>query len=252
MQGLRRFFVEEIIDQNGLCSIKGTEAKHIAKVLRMRPGDHFVLMDNNGRRFQAVIDSVNPREVIAKLEKSLPNPPTSPIEIILCQALLKSAAMDYIIQKASELGVESILPFSSIRSVSRPEAERVENRVRHWREIARSSAKQSGRHIPAKIASIFDFEELMETWKGIDACKVIFWEDEGSKDLKGILRSVKTIKKFVGVVGPEGGFEKDEVKSAMDAGFITVSLGNRILRSETAAVAFAAIVQYELGDLVLL
>jgi len=246
---LRRFFVEEIIDQNGLCCIKGAEARHIAKVLRMRPGNHFVLMDNKGKRFQAVIDSANSREVIAKLEKPLPNLPPSPVEIDLCLALLKSAAIDYAVQKASELGADCILPFSSSRSVSRIEPDRLNSRMRHWREIARGSAKQSGRNIPAEIAVVTHFEKLMEKWKGIDACKVIFWEDEGSKDLKTILRSVRKIKRFVGIVGPEGGFEKDEVNAARDAGFIPVSLGNRILRSETAAIAFVAIVQYELGDL---
>jgi 16S rRNA (uracil1498-N3)-methyltransferase len=147
------------------------------------------------------------------------------------------------------LGVDRIIPFSSERTVVRLKKERLPGRMKHWREIARSSAKQSDRAVPAQIEGLVPFNELVATWKEEDALKVVLWEEEGSKDLKGFLRKSSNQKKFIGMVGPEGGFSRQEVEAAKDAGFVPASLGHRILRSETAAITVVAVVQYEWGDL---
>jgi len=246
---MRRFFVDEIDAKQTSFSITGPEAKHISKVLRMGPGDRFILMDGKGARFLALIESAGPYEVRVILEKPLPEPPPSPVEIILCQALLKFRKMDYSIQKTSELGVDCIMPFSSERTVVRLKKDRLPGRIKHWREIAQSSAKQSDRAVPAGIEGLLPFNELVVKWKGEDALKVVLWEEEGSKDLKGLLRESSMQKRFIGMVGPEGGFSREEVEAAKDAGFVPASLGNRILRSETAAITVVAVVQYEWGDL---
>ena len=249
---MRRFFVEHLKPGDEFCSIKGPEARHISKVLRMRQGDRLVLMDSKGARFLALIESVNFREVLVRIETSLPKPVPSPVKIVLCQALLKSRAMDYVIQKASELGVDSILPFTSQRSVIRIEKDRLDNRMRHWREIAQASAKQSDRDRPADIDPVVTFSEVMEKWKKTDALKIILWENESTRDLKTLLRAASPVIQFAGMVGPEGGFGREEVEAAGDAGFISVSMGNRVLRAETAAMTLVGIVQYEWGDLGLL
>ncbi|MDY7035519.1 MAG: RsmE family RNA methyltransferase, partial [Thermodesulfobacteriota bacterium] len=114
---MRRFFIEEIKPGDRSFIIAGPEARHIIKVLRMGRGDRVMLMDGKGSRFQAIIESVEGHEVLVTLEKSLPMPPPSPVEITLCQALLKSRPMDYMVQKTSELGVDRIIPFSSERTV---------------------------------------------------------------------------------------------------------------------------------------
>ena len=246
---MRRFFVEEIIVNERTCSITGPEAKHISKVLRMGTGDRLILSDRKGARFLALILSVGPREVLVTLEKSIPKPSPSPIEITLCQAMIKSRQMDYVIQKTSELGVDRIFPFSSKRTVVRLSKDRLTNKIRHWHEIAQNSTKQSDRDTPAEIGSMVTFEKLMERCKGENALKVILWEEEKAKDLKSLLSGSSPLSKFVGVVGPEGGFIQQEVEVARDAGFISVSLGSRILRSETAAITMVAIAQYECGDL---
>jgi len=246
---MRRFFVEKIDAKQASFSIAGPEAKHILKVLRMGPGDRFILMDGKGARFLALIESAGPHEVSVCLEKPLPEPPPSPVEIILCQSLLKSRKMDYLIQKTSELGVDSIMPFSSERTVVRLKKDRLPGRMKHWREIARSSAKQSDRAVPARIESLFPLNELVAKWKEEDALKVVLWEEEGSQDLKGLLRETSIQKKFIGMVGPEGGFSRQEIEAAKDADFVSASLGHRILRSETAAITVVAAVQYEWGDL---
>lgn len=259
---MRRFFVEEIEAKDGLCTIRGSEAKHMTRVLRMGRGDRFILMDGKGARFRAIIESAGRREVLVTLERPLPQPPPSPIEITLCQALLKSRAMDYVIEKTSELGLHRILPFSSERTVVKFNKERFANKKQRWREIAHSAAKQSDRKTPVEIGPPSSFEDLVGKCGGENALKVILWEEEGATDLKGLLRASPPftpsqthplegvgMKKFIGIVGPEGGFAQEEVRAAGEAGFVSVSLGQRVLRAETAAITLVAIVQYEWGDL---
>ncbi|MFO7602130.1 MAG: 16S rRNA (uracil(1498)-N(3))-methyltransferase [Candidatus Desulfacyla sp.] len=246
---MRRFFVEAPIEPDQPCVITGSEAHHILKVLRMGPGDRLALMDGRGARFQAVIRSATRKEVTVTLEDPLPFPPPSPVEISLCQALLKSGPMDYLIQKTSELGVDALFPFFSQRTIVRLEEGRFANRLRHWSGIGRSAAKQSGRKAPARIAAPSSLEELTAKWKTEKGLKAMLWEGEGKRDLKGLLRGAHQTEKFIGIIGPEGGFAEEEVEMAEDAGFVPVSLGNRILRAETAAITLVAIVQYEWGDL---
>jgi len=115
---LRRFFVEASIEPDRPCIITGSEAHHILKVLRMGPGDRLALMDGRGAHFQAVIRSATRKEVTVIPEEPLPSSPPSPVEISLCQALLKPGPMDYLIQKTSELGVDAVFPFFSQRTVT--------------------------------------------------------------------------------------------------------------------------------------
>jgi 16S rRNA (uracil1498-N3)-methyltransferase len=262
---VRHFFVEEIVAKDGLCTIRGSEARHMTRVLRMGRGDRFILMDGKGTRFQAIIESAGRREVLVTLEKPLPQPLPSPVEITLGQALLKYRAMDYVIEKTSELGVHRILPFSSERTVVRLNKERFDNKKQHWREIAHSAAKQSDRKLPVEIGPLSSFEALIGSSRAEDGLKVILWEEEMATDLKGVLRESppftptlpspsrgrvwEGVKKFLGIVGPEGGFSEKEVRAAEEAGFVSVSLGQRVLRAETAAITLVAIVQYEWGDL---
>jgi len=231
------------------CSITGSEARHISRVLRMAPGDRFILMDGRGARYQVLIDTVGAREVLVLLEKTLPPPPPSPVKIILCQALLKSRPMDYIVQKTSELGVDCIVPFASKRTVVRLEGDRMRNKIRHWREIARGAAKQSGRETPAKIESPLPFHELAARWKKESGLKVILWEGERKRDLKELLAPPPPLQRVVALIGPGGGFVHEEIEEAQKAGFVPVSLGSRVLRSETAAITLVALIQYEHGDL---
>ena len=251
--------------KDGLCTIRGSEAKHMTRVLRMGRGDRFILMDGKGARFQAIIESAGPREVLVTLEKPLPQPPPSPVEITLCQALLKSRAMDYVIEKTSELVLHRILPFSSERTVVRLNKEKFVNKKLRWHEIAHSAAKQSDRNEPLVIGALSSFKELVGKCRAENALKVILWEEEGATDLKGVLRRPPPcipsqtlplegegrvgVKEFIGIVGPEGGFSREEVQAAEEAGFVSVSLGQRVLRAETAAITMLAIVQYEWGDL---
>jgi 16S rRNA (uracil1498-N3)-methyltransferase len=157
--------------------------------------------------------------------------------------------MDYVIEKTSELGVNRVLPFSSERTVVRLNKERFANKKQRWHEIAHSAAKQSDRKTPVEIGPLSSFEELVAKCRGENALKILLWEEEGATDLKGLLKASPPVKRFIGIVGPEGGFSQEEVRAAGEAGFVSVSLGQRVLRAETAAIAMVAIAQYEWGDL---
>lgn len=247
---MRRFFVEQIErTTDGLCIVSGTEARHILKVLRMTKGDEFILMDRSGDRYETVIESVDRSAVLVKLLKPMPGPALPDLEITLCQALLKSGPMDYLIEKTSELGVAQIKPFASERTVVKIAGEGESNKLRRWREIAVSAAKQSDRISPAEISQPVSFTDIVGQLQDADCLKVILWEREESRDLKEVLRSFEPGPRVAGMVGPEGGFSIGEVTMAKEAGFIPVSLGKRILRAETAAITLTALVQYEWGDL---
>jgi 16S rRNA (uracil1498-N3)-methyltransferase len=246
---LRRFFVREIVEKNGSCLITGSEARHIAKSLRMGRGDRIILLDGQGARYQSVIESVRPQGVRVKIENPLPSPSPSPLRITLCQALLKTRAMDLVIEKTSELGVHSIHPFVSERTVVKLGAQKAEDRVRRWQEISHSATTQSDRRAPAKIGPLLSFTDLIKKYKKESAFKVIFWEDEEGNDLKGLLEKSSSMTEAIGIVGPEGGFTREEILTAKESGFTSVSLGQRILKAETAAMTITAIIQYEWGDL---
>ncbi len=246
---MRHFFVEEISPAENTAVVTGAEARHILRVLRLGRGSRLVLMDRTGARFQAVIVGTDRKQVTVRIERSLPPPPPSPVRIVLCPSLLKSRPMDYLIQKTSELGVETLMPFISAHTVARLPPERTADRLRHWREIASNATKQSGRARMLDIKRPVILSELLETLRQDAALKVVFWEEEGSRDLKRLLAESPQKHTFVGLVGPEGGFTAKEVEAAKEAGLSSASLGYRILRSETAAMAVAAIVQYEWGDL---
>lgn len=246
---MRRFFFETIREDQGKVFITGQEARHISKVLRMHQGDRLVLMDALGRRFQAIIENATTHKVVAKIESELPSPPKSPVRITICQSLLKSGNMDLIIQKTSELGVDRICPFISARTIAAPDEKKGSHRMEHWQKIARSSTGQAGRVVPAEIDRFRTFDALINRLKHEEACKIILWEEETSRGLKGLLTSLRHVNNFIGIIGPEGGFEEKEIEAAKKAGFVPVTLGQRILRSETASIALTAIVQYECGDL---
>ena len=247
---LRRFLVEGLEIENDFCVIKGREAHHMSRVLRMRERDAVILLDGKGGRFLAEIQSVSGDAVGMKIKEAMdPATAVPAVEIALCQAVIKSSPMDYLIQKTSELGVARILPFFSSRSVVHLGVERCKKKRQRWKEIAHSAAKQCNRDIPAEIGSPVSFEEQLNLAGNTPGPKVILWEKENAQDLKALLKDQGPPRRFTGMVGPEGGFTAEEITRARHAGFVPVSMGGRILRAETAAMVLVTLVQYEWGDL---
>jgi 16S rRNA (uracil1498-N3)-methyltransferase len=168
------------------------------------------------------------------------------LEIILLQALPEKERMEMIIQKATELGVSAILPFESERSISLKEREAKQKKAHRWQDIAVKAVQQSRRAGVPYVGECRPFRQALEDCRE-DGLKILLWEKEG-RNLKSVLRQHLT-QKIYAMVGPEGGFTEAEVKLAKDKGLIPVKLGQRILRTETAAITLVGILQYELGDL---
>ena len=246
---MRRFFVDTIITTTGVVSITGKEARHISSVLRMKNGDTLVIMDGKGNLFEATVEMSHRKEVKVRINKSISPPPPSPIEINLGVALIKSHPMDYLIQKTTELGVSTITPFFSERTVRKSRQGHLIRKMDRWTEIMRSACKQCGRPTLPVLSPPLPFQELTKNAPGQNTLKLLLWENEDKTGLKEVLRSLSPVPRVLALVGPEGGFTENEINLAREAGFQTISLGNRILRTETAAVSLISIIQYEWGDL---
>jgi 16S rRNA (uracil1498-N3)-methyltransferase len=246
---VRRFFAENIPGEGGLISLTGKEANHIRNVLRMKQGDTLTVTDGKGHLFKAMIEESHRKGVRAKIIKALPAPAPSPINIHLVQALIKSRPMDILIQKTTELGVGSITPFISERTAVKMRDEQLSRKMVHWEEIMKAACKQSGNSNLPALNPPLKFEALIGNDHPQGTLKLLLWEREKEADLKAILRTRGQLPHIMVVVGPEGGFTLREIRLARDAGFHIVSLGSRILRSETASITLISIIQYEWGDL---
>jgi 16S rRNA (uracil1498-N3)-methyltransferase len=245
---MARFFVskKDIADKHGV--ITGVELDHARKVLRLRPGDHVTLFDDTGWEHEAVVQSYSADRGNFEILRSYRPNRESSLAITLAVALTKGEKMDLIIEKATELGAHSIIPFISSYAVPRLDASKIEKRKERWQRVALSAAKQCGRtHVP-EIFPLTDFETLIRQTEPLPL-KLLFWEKESEHGLKQVRETHPSVGSVLIVVGPEGGFSPGEVKLAIDRAFKSIGLGNRILRAETAAVTALSLVQFLWGDL---
>ncbi len=247
---MNRFFIEpeDINEEEGTAVIRGEPVKHIGRVLRMGKGDSLVLADGRGFSCLGSIAKVDNDAVQVDIIKKLSRNAEPSIQVILAQALAKGEKMDLVVQKSTELGVQEIIPFICRRSVVKVSPENAQRKVQRWQKIAKGAAEQSHRDRIPSIHKIISIEKVFEKIKNTGPI-FFLWEQEKNQGFKEILRKQKNEDKITLLVGPEGGFTEAEAELAKSWGAIPVSLGLRILRSETAAVAAAAIVLYELGDL---
>jgi 16S rRNA (uracil1498-N3)-methyltransferase len=211
-----------------------------------RVGSLITLTDFEGNDFRGRILRLSEKEASILPVEVFQLPVESSLEVILLQALPEKERMELIIQKATELGISTIIPFKSQRSISLEERETKQKKAHRWQEIAIKAVQQSRRARVPKVESYRSFQEALDFCEE-DGLKIILWEKKG-EGLRKILRE-NPIQKVYVMIGPEGGFNKEEVASAKDKGFIPVKLGQRILRTETAAIILVGILQYELGDL---
>jgi 16S rRNA (uracil1498-N3)-methyltransferase len=244
---MARFYVPQPRIEKGMLKVEGEEVKHIRKVLRLRAGDEIAVFDGLGKEFEGMIVEEGLSSVVIRIQNVYSSKGDSPLEVTLAQSLLKGEKMDYLIQKATELGIQEIIPFLSSRSVPLLEKSGRLKRHHRWERIAVEASKQCGRSVVPKIESLQDYSEILRRTSP-NTLLLILWEREGTR-LKEILERSEERKKIFFVIGPEGGFSQEEVEEAKRAGFIPVTLGRRILRAETASLCFLSILQYEQGDI---
>ena len=245
---MRYFFIEKSEREDSILSITGPDARHIKTVLRMKPGDKIGLFDGKGFDYEAKIIDLSPGRVRVSLIRRFPSTTESPLKIILAQAFLKEKKMDGLVRQLSELGIVKWIPFIAERSVPRPDKKQLLARTKRWEKIARAALKQCRRGRIMEIGETVSFEEMLDLGQFCDL-KVAFWEDELRPVHANLLVSGEEIDTVFSLIGPEGGFTEKEIEKAGNRGFITVGLGPRILRAETATIAACVLLQYLFGDM---
>jgi 16S rRNA (uracil1498-N3)-methyltransferase len=211
-----------------------------------RVGSILTVTDSGGKDFRGRVLSISDKKASLRIFEVFRSSTESPVETVLLQALPEKERMELIIQNATELGASTIVPFKSKRSISLEERDAKQKKSHRWQEIANKAVRQSRRGKVPRVETYRSFEEALELCSG-EGLKLLLWEKDGDP-LKKILRP-HLPKKIYAMVGPEGGFTEGEVKLARERGFIPIKLGQRILRTETAAITLIGILQYELGDL---
>jgi len=240
-----RFFVEKEQISDSFIDITGDDVKHIKRVLRLREGEEIEVCDGSGEDFVCKIESLSDDVVRAAIVKRFPNVAEPPVKLCVYQGMPKNDKMDYIVQKCVELGVCRIVPVITKRAVSIPRD--AEKKTARWQKIANEAAKQCGRGTLPAVEKILDFKTAIKEMSESDSLSLMPYECEKEGSLSKLLRA--TEKKSINVfIGPEGGFDESEVEKAREAGIETVTLGPRILRTETAPLAVCSAIMYELGD----
>lgn len=245
---MARFFLpkERIQDQRG--TIVGEELAHLRRVLRLGPGDQLTVFDDTGWEHEAVIRSFSADRGDVDIVRSYRPERESSLQITLALGLTKGEKTDFVIEKATELGVQTLVPFTSSYTVPKLNDRKIKTRTERWQRIALSAAKQSGRTLVPKVLTLCEFRDLVKQ-PGTDALKLLCWEREGQMTLKQVYDTQRNVRAILLVIGPEGGFSSGEADKAQQAGFKSVQLGRRILRSETAALAALSVVQFLWGDM---
>lgn len=245
---MRHFYINHKDIRDGSVTISGDEARHIARVIRLKRDDAVTLFDDDGTTYSGVIIEIRKGEVKINITGNEQIKDFLPHEIILAQAITKADKMDFIVQKSTELGITCIIPFFSLRSIPKWDSKKAEQKRDHWQKIAIASVKQSGiRKVPV-IKSAVQFRDMItEDLEGF--LKLILWEQESELLLRHKVPYLKTCRHVIFVVGPEGGFTEDEILLAKEHGFFAAGLGKSILRVETVSIAVLTILGYELGSL---
>ena len=241
---LHRFFVEPCQVTDGTIIINGDDVKHISKVLRLHEKDNITVCDCEGFDYACEIQSISSDEVVATIIEKTPSGAEPPVNVTIYQGMPKSDKMDYIVQKCVELGAVSIVPVITKRTIAIPKDE--SKKIARWQKIAAEAANQSGRGIIPTVESVISFKDMIENLSD-DELNILPYESEKDLSLKNILDN--TDRKNINIIiGPEGGFDDSEIILAKEKNINIVTLGPRILRTETAPLAALAAVMYQLGD----
>ena len=237
-----RAFVDQPLAVGATVALPEHAATHLVRVLRLREGDACVLFNGDGHDYAATLDAVGKREVRVRIDAATAVANESPLRITLLQGIARGEKMDWILQKATELGVAAFAPVSSERSEVRLDADRADKRVAHWRSVVRSACEQSGR---ATVPGVGAPTTLADALEGLPS-GARFLLDPFAEFAIGALALQEAA--CVLAIGPEGGWSPRDREQLRDAGFTGLRLGPRILRTETAGLAAIAALQAGFGD----
>ena len=243
----RRILVAARLAAGTVATLTGSERHYLATVLRLKPGTELILADGAGREYLGSIDRVDSDGVEIAIGDELPAHRLDGPVITIYQGMPKGEKLELILQKGTELGVGAIVPFYAARSVPRLRDERIEGRLARWERIAREAARQCGRPDTPQLKLSANLADVLLT--GEHSVKLLLWEGEKAVGLRQLLADTPRPDSVAVIIGPEGGLTGEEVAAARQAGYCSVTMGQRILRTETAGLAILAILQHVWGDL---
>ncbi len=242
----RYFCAEENIDGNRV-RVTGGDARHLKTILRAEAGE-LISVVTDTKEYRAEITEINKDDIICEIVEEIDRNNEAKISITLCQGIPKQTKMETIIQQNVELGVKNFIPLITERTVVKlNDKDREQKKLDRWRKIAKESSKQSKRNIIPTVEDIMTVKELIERLKNEDAEVIVPYELEDMKILKDVLSEPK--KNYYIIIGPEGGFDIKEVEMFKEIGAHIVTLGKRILRTETAGVVSASVVMYACNEM---
>ena len=244
-----QFFVQPEQIQGKTIRIMGSDVNHMKNVLRMKPGEEISVSNGvDGKEYRCGIESIDGDEVVCTLRFIKEEGLELPSRIYLFQCLPKADKMELVIQKAVELGAYAVIPVAAKRCVVKLDAKKEKNKLARWRQISEAAAKQSKRRIIPEVMPVMSMKEAVSFAADMDVKLFPYELAEGWERTRQLVDGVKAGQSIAVFIGPEGGFEDSEVELAEEAGFVPVTLGKRILRTETAGFTVLAWLMYRLEE----
>lgn len=247
---MHKFFIDENHIYDNYAEITGDDVKHIYKVLRLKLEDKVYINNCNGKEYIGEITEITKQSVSLKIIEEVQVNNESPVEIYLFQGLPKSTKLELIIQKSTELGVKEVTPIITNRVLSAiKNIDKESKKMERWNKIALEACKQCKRTLIPTINEIIEFDKAINLLKEMDLILVPY-ENAENYGIKKVINDTKSDVSKIGIViGPEGGFEEEEINMLKEIGAKIITLGPRILRTETAGLVAISLIMYELGDL---
>ena len=243
-----QFFVEPEQIGPEWATITGPDVNHIRNVLRMKPGEAVRISDGKGSCYDGTVDTLQSAEIIVRLTGEKMESTELPVEVVLFQGLPKSDKMEWIIQKNTELGVGAIVPVATSRAVVKLDEKKADSKVKRWNGIAEAAAKQSKRTLIPEVRSVLSFKQALAESATFDVKLMPYENAEGMAFTRKCIGEIRPGAKVAVFIGPEGGFSEEEVQGASEMGFLPITLGRRILRTETAGMSVLSMISYALEN----
>ena len=242
------FFSEHEHIHDTYIDIVGSDVNHIKNVLRLKTGDSLLISSGDNIDYTCHIAQIDEEHIRADIDSVDERGRELAFKIYLFQGLPKSDKMEWIIQKAVELGVHQVIPVATKRAVVRLEGKKEVNKQRRWQAISESAAKQSKRMYVPEVSHVMSFKEALAYAKNLDVILLPYERAKGMQETKEIINSIKPGQSIGIFIGPEGGFDEKEVEQSMDEGAKAITLGKRILRTETAGLTVLSVLMFALEE----
>lgn len=243
---MHHFFTDPSQVQGDKIEIEGTDVNHIKNVLRMKIGEKVQISDQSGKNYSCELEAFEAEKVRFQILEEREPENELPSRIYLFQGLPKSDKMEWIVQKAVELGVYEVIPVATHRAVVKLDEKKAVKKIARWNAIAEGAAKQSGRDVIPCVKEVMSLENALSYAASLDLILMPYEDAEGMEKTRWVIGQIKPGQSIGIFIGPEGGFEETEVQKAQKSGAVPVTLGKRILRTETAGLTVLSILMYHL------